>query len=410
MGLAEASASTIFIGKSTALNVAPAGTYKSITPTGHSIEPGAVSFQGEDIDPSGLAIDTFRTTISGRGDVNAHWRPSLFDETLESLFLSSWTAALAYSGTVSFAAPSATTGIQRITDDGVNGFALATVKQGMLVLIGGAIANALNAGLKIVHAVDPVGDYIDVYNPTGAVSAADAGVTIAHAGTMVLGTTKSWLWIERVFNDGSINVYTEWYKNCLAGNWNLQFPAAGPTRVTLSYQGDAPSLAHIITTDVAVVKQRGGTDAAASTARLVHGMDDVREIVFSSVTSNFSIAVHDLCSVFEFTVNRNIRQDPAVGTSLIINTSPGRAALSGRVDAFLTSVLNGPSKIAALLLSNPDDLQMHVIFGATDATCYGVFFKTVRVTGSPVPVPGNDQAVYLNGAFSAREVTVTRMS
>jgi hypothetical protein len=411
MGLAESSKSRIYIGR-TATKGTPPTTYQLITPTGHSLEPNAQSFESEDIDPSGLAIDKFRHTLSGAGDMSYHWRPTIYDDILQALMHSTFTAALNLTTlTVSFGAPNAL-GIQRITDDGVNGFltdiTAGRLKAGVLVTVGGAVANALNAGLKMVVAVDAGGDYIDVYNPLGAASPADAGVTFVHAGTMGLGTVASWVWIERMQNDGVIDIYSEWFKDALVGNWQMSFPASAPTRCSFNFDGLYPTFVHN-DGGAGITKQRGGTDVAASTDRLVHGMDDVREIIFYSLSANRTIRLDEMCSLFECTLGRNIRKDAAVGTSQVINTSPGRPDLGGRVNAFMNSSLSQTSHIMDLFSSYPDDLAAWVIYGAQDTDAYGIYYSTVRVQASAAPVGGNDQAVQINAQFSGRNAQVTRL-
>src|SRR5689334_22384182 len=94
MGFAKSSSSTLFAGKSVAEGTPPAGNYRTITPTAHSVEPSAGSFQAEDIDPSGKGLDIFRTSTAGRGDVNAHWRPTIFDQFAECVLQGAFGAAL----------------------------------------------------------------------------------------------------------------------------------------------------------------------------------------------------------------------------------------------------------------------------------------------------------------------------
>lgn len=403
MGFAEGSYSRLYIGKTTALNTEPT-TYNPIIPISHSLEPNFGSFKSEDIDPSGSAVDTFRTSGSGRGDVAEHWRPDSFDGVIETLYRSTIAGALSATGLdVAFGTPSAL-GIQSITASAGTPFAAVVV--GDHVLVAGTLTSAANGGIKRVMSKTSSA-IIGVYNPSGVLDASDTPVSVTHVGKMSLGTTTSWQWIERMFNDGVNDIYSEWYKKCLVGNWNLQFPAAGPTRCTFNFQGDTPILRHPLGGS-SITKQRGGTDNAANTNRLVHGMDDVREIVFYSPALATLVRLDDLCSSFEFTVSRNIRQDPAVGTSSIVNTAAGRPELGGRINAFVNDVVMGSSQLSAFLLSNPDDLEMHVVFGATDATAYGLYFSTVRVTASPAPVPGNDQALYFNAAFSAVNSTLTK--
>ena len=400
MGLAESQFSTFYLGKSTVEATEPA-TYETIIPTGHSLEANAGSFQSEDIDPSGLAADSFRTNVSGRGDLSAHWRPGCFDKALETGLLSAFAAADTDTLTVSFSAVS--NGIQTITDDGATG-ALAAYPVGCGIVVGGAVADPLNAGLRTVLVAGA--NVISVYNPTGVVSAADAGVSISHQGFISLGVTKSWQWAERVFSDGVNLIYSEFYKRCLVGNLSWSFPAAGPSRITIGLQGEAPTVVKA-NGSPPITKQRTGTDNPAVTDRLVHGMDDVRSVILYKPSVGI-VELHDLMSLFEFQVQRNIRQDPAVGTANIVNTSPGRPSVGGRANAFINSVIRGTPQMVEWLLSNPDDVSLHAVIGANDTDAYTFYLPTLRFQAAGTPVGGNDQAMYINGQFSGTNIRITR--
>lgn len=404
MGFAESSESRIYVGKTLTEGVEPS-TYETLTPISHDVSGTAGSFQSEDIDPSGKGLDSFRTSSASRGSIVAHWRPSIFDSIVECALRGAFGSAFSPTYTISFGAPSS--GLQTLTDDATGGTLGAGLSVGDTILVGGAVANALNAGLRVVLAILSA-DSIQVYNPTGAASAADAGVDIDHAGVATLGTTKAWLWAERLHSDGSNLIYSEFFKDLVLESWSIQFPAAGPSRATFAMQGDPPTLTHA-DGSVPIVKQRGGSDNAASTQRLVHGMDDVRQVVMRSASLGITIVLHDVHNLLEFSVSRPIRQDSAVGTPDIINTAAGRPSVSGRIDAYLNSVADGTSFLAEFQRQNPDDLEMWVIAGATEATAYGFYFSTVRVQQAPSPVGGNNAATLLNAQWTATDVRVTRL-
>ena len=402
MGLADASFSTIFVGRTLTEGTQPT-TYDTITPTSHTLEPGADSFTSDDIDPNRKPADVFRTTTRGSGDIAAHWRPVIFDNAVQSALADSFSTAYNQTLTISFGTPGAD-GVQTVADDGTTGN-LDNLAVGDLILIANATDSG-NNGLKMV-VVQSGSDQVSIYNPGGALQAGDTGIDIDNNGSATVSTTKSWLWVERMFSDGTNNIYSEFYRDALVGRWDLRFPAAGPSTVTFSLQGDVPTFTHA-DGSAPITKARGGSDNAASTNRLVHGMDDVREIIVYSPTEG-TVILHDLVSEFGITLDNQIRQDAAVGTPAIINTVLGRSTLSGRANAFVNDVSNQTSNLVQYLADNPDDLQMFCVFGATTATAYGIWMDTVRLTGSPVPIGGNTQAVTINAAFSATDLRVTRI-
>ncbi len=403
MGLAESSESLIFAGKTLTEGTAPT-TYETLTPTGHSLTPTAGSFQSEDIDPSGKALDSFRSSLAGGGDISFHWRPGIYDKLIESAMFGTFGSVYSQTLTISFSVPGIASGIQTLTDDGASGV-LGNLAIGDCVLVGGAVANALNAGLRIVFSKTT--NSISVWNPTGVSSPADAGVSITHQGVSTLGITKSWQWVERLMSDGVNLIYSEFYRDCVVERWSNQYPAAGPTRCAFGLRGDPPTLVHADGLPP-IVKQRGGTDNPASTDRLVHGMDDVRQVVISNPITAESVVLHDQHNLLEFTVARPVRQDQAVGASAIINTSAGRPTVSGRIDAYLNSVADGTSLLVQYLLDNPDGLVLGILAGATDATAYGFGLLNVRMQGAATPVGGNNQATLINATFSATDLRVTR--
>lgn len=404
MGFAEGSEATLYVGKTTSEGVEPT-TYETLTPTGVQLQGNQDTFQDESIDPSGKGLDTFRHSLRGGGAVNFHWRPSIFDASLESLLRGAFSTAFSETGlTASFTAPTAV-GLQDVSDDGTGGV-LGGLMAGDTVLIAGA-SNAGNNGLKRVVDV-PDADTITVYNPGGATEAAAAGISIDHNGVATLGKTASWQWIELVHSDGSNNIYSEFYKDCVLASFNMNFPAGGATQCSLDYQGKDPT---IVRADGSppITKQRTGTDNPASTARLVHGMNDLRELVLYSPTVG-RVVLQDRHNQFNFTISRNVRNDAAVGTPDIVNRGVSRPTIEGQINAYLTSAAEEGAVLTQFRKDNPDDLTMHAIFGANDTDAYGVFFDTVRVTAAPAPPGGNNAATLVNATFGATDVRVTRMS
>lgn len=401
MAFAESSNVLLYVGQTITSGVEPT-TYETWTPTGFTLQGNQGTFQDQSIDPSGKGLDQFRHSLAGGGDINYHWRPTVYDIAVEAALRGQFGSAFNETLTISFAAPSS--GLQTLTDDGATGV-LGGLSNGDTILIAGAVADSENAGLRRV--VSSTTDTVTVYNPGGVVSAGDAGVEIDHNGVATFGTTFLELWVERLSSGGGNLIYSEWYKNCKASAWSMNFPASDATQCSFGLQGDNPV---IVSADGSppITKQRGGSDNAASSARLVHGMDDMRELVLYSPTAG-TVVLHDLVNAFTFNVNRNVRQDTAVGTSSIINTAVSRPTVQGTLNAFLNDATDGTADLVALRNSNPDDLTLHAIFGANTTDSYGVYFSTVRINAAPVPVPGNDQPELINAAFSATDVRVTRL-
>lgn len=403
MGFAEGSEATLYVGKTTAEGTEPT-TYETLTPTGIQLQGEQDSFQDESIDPSGKGLDSFRHSLRGGGAVNFHWRPGIFDPSVESLLRGDFSTAYSETGmTVTFGTPDAE-GLQTIDDD-LTGGVLGGLSAGDVVLIAGADDSG-NNGLKRV--VSSQSDQITVYNPSGVAASGDSGVSLDHNGVATLGLSASWQWIEVVHSDGSNPIYSEFYKDCVVAQLSMNFPAGGATQCSLDYRGDDPTLARAQGSPP-ITKQRTGSDNPASTARLVHGMDDLRELVLYSPTAGL-VVLQNRHNQFNFQIQRDVRNDAAVGTSAIVNRGVSRPTVSGQINAYLTSADQEGANLVQLRKDNPDDLTMHAIFGANDADAYGVFFDTVRIGAAPVPPGGNNAATLVNATFSATDVRVTRMS
>jgi len=407
MAFGEASLTTLFIGTSTTKDVEPT-TYQTMQPTAHSLAPSSASFEDETIDPSGDGIDKFRINKEGKGDISAHWRPTQWDGPVSCVMRNAFGSALSLTLTVSFAAPDAD-GLQTITDDGTDGF--ATVPLGSSIFVGGAIANALNGGLRTVLA--RTDDVLTVYNPSGVVSAADAGVTFVHAGSMGFGTSNIYAWVERLFSDGTNLFKSEWYKNGRVSTWSLDFPAQAPTRCVFGFETESPVFRRANGAPP-ILKQRGGSDVAVTGDRLVHGMEDVRQIILYDPTSGVTVKRFDdtNCAAFGFTIGRTVTPYPVVGTSNIANRSISRPTVDLRLDCYLD---DDSSWLHDLWDIYPDGLALGAIWGAAPAaaetgansTAYGIHCNNVRMQTVPNPVQGS-QAVKINGTASATTVRVTR--
>ena len=317
MGLAESSFSKIYVGRSTTEGTEPA-TYQEYTVTGHSLSQASQTFQGEFIDPNRKPQTEFRFGLSGQGSIDTHWLPTILDDALQVALVDEWSAAVSLTpGDIDFGAPTADG--QTITD-GASGNAFAGLSTGDAILIAGA-GDAGNNGARIITA-KLSDNAISVFVGSGSSATAstmEASVTFDHNGRLTIGTTKSFLFAEREMNDGTQLLYTEFFQDLLCGSFQLGFNAAQPSRVSFGVQGDAPSITTPGT--VPATKQRGGSDASATTAGLIHGMGHVQALYLYHAGDTEIIKLVDPNTTAE---------NYCTSFSLNLNNDIGRTTRSGR--------------------------------------------------------------------------------
>jgi hypothetical protein len=390
---------------------------RQIEPTSATLGPNIEATQSAAIRAGRTPPDQIRTNADGRGDIAVEMQGQANDHFFQAALQDDWyvnpNGGSSMGGAdISLAADGS------LTDEGAgSGFSGAAV--GDIYYMTGSLGTpawvSTNEGAVVIIAVTDANN-IQVAELNGNAFTAvgqSAGCTISldqHAtlGQADVSNAAKWLWIQKIFTDGSSTfpgniIESELFRSTRVNTMDITWTPGSIATLSMGILGAFPTVdAGVDQWPYSTMVDRPTDVLPAYTNKPLNGLDDVRHIIedIDGTPNDLGATVTEL----SISLNNNVAADSVVGRFGAVQTRLGQAILTGRLSAFL----DGKTLIDKMLSEVSTSLAWAVDDGAGNG--YGFKLGNVRFTSVSTPVSGAGDIVLQQLEFNATAMTVTRFS
>lgn len=348
--------------------------------TSESLNNTADFITSQEIRDDRMTPDTVQTSLSAGGDISGEFSYTTYDDFIEGVMFSDWSAIGASISSVVDVAITKTAGTPN-TWVLVNSAATDFTTLGAIVgqhieIVGFTTAGRFYAEVTSIDATT-----LGIAPLTDVASEAEGDtISIIPLAYVRNGTTNKSYTVQKSFTDLATVEYWN-FTGAKFGNWTLEFATGAILTTTFS----------LLARDGVMTETQfaGATNTAATTTGVMNAVNDVTAVTFDNDPGGDSFCFNSL----SLSIGNSLRGQECVGTLGFVGVVPGRLEITGDIELYFESSSLFDKFRAATAF------QLTLMVQDTENNAYIVTLPRAKYTSMEIVAGGLDQDIFASGAL-----------